>query len=693
MHPHSAMEDQHLATKTYRTYVQVRVDDRPQSASINPAYYLGQNPSQPEGFESLLGVEVSADLERLVVNATIRIDLGKDAHNISPYMTGGVQVSGTAGLRPLFDAGRYVTLYHKCFAPGLLTPAIPIPDAPTYQAAGPPQSGTAGLAPEWPPHLKGDIGFMVIQTADQTGIAVPDGWAVVLTSGVGTVGAAGSVGLTLLWKRAASSDEPNLSIPDVGNHMLAQIFTFRGCIETGSPFDGSTGTTLSTAATAVSFSNITTSLANTAVVQIVAHGISSLVGQVESDEWTSALASFVPRRQTNTDQGVGGGFALATGVKAAAGTMTTPTTTVLLDDSKQVLATVALRPPLASAGGVEMTLDDLPWRPFFSGRIDRANPDADAGELTLDLRDVMCDVLDTWMEPTINAGFTLPESEIVELLGGLLGSMAFLLGYPVSRVDLNNSPWPFVTIGDPNMHVTGFTVDPGPTLLLLREIGLLNGWDLRGRWGTSEQGPDTYVLTYYEPDRGLTGFQYMLPIDRQYALRALTKDRSEVRNVVEVTPASIAVNDADRVPVKVSDALSILKYGRAYLGISEDAKSRIRTVAQATVLANAILSDTKEPKVMADVETPFLPFVEINDVIKLPANGLQHDTDLVVSVSGYTHTITPEGAVTVLRTRDLPAAANREWRALPQKMEFFSSRNPSGDAPEGAEWTVIPGLP
>jgi hypothetical protein len=236
-------------------------------------------------------------------------------------------------------------------------------------------------------------------------------------------------------------------------------------------------------------------------------------------------------------------------------------------------------------------------------------------------------------------------------------------------------------IGTPNLLVPAYFQEVGSTLLAMRRAALLNGWDLRLKW-YDNGGVISPALTYYEPDRLGTGTPLTWRPGNYFSLHRLTKTRDEIRNAWRVVPA-----DPPRTPVNVQDEDSISLYGRSWAGLSEDVFSGIRTHDQAQALAQAVLSDTKSPKVMAEIEGAFNPFVEINDRLTLEANGVQIGTSLPLAITGYVQTLNRNGdATTTVRTRDAPAAANREWRQGGPKMRYTSAYPPSGPAAEGAEY-------
>jgi len=224
--------------------------------------------------------------------------------------------------------------------------------APTFQAVGTAQSGIAALtgatAVAWPTHQAEDVGLLIIQTNNQAvtlGTNAAD-WTQVTNSpqGTGTAGSSGATRLTVFWSRATSSTMGAVGINDSGDHQIAQIITFRGVTNTGNPFNLSAGNVAATAATAVSIPGATTTIANALVVAIVANA--TLTTTAQTSGWTnSSLSSVTERADINTNVGFGGGFGVATGVKAAAGAYNA-TTATLATSSRQGRMSIALRPPV-----------------------------------------------------------------------------------------------------------------------------------------------------------------------------------------------------------------------------------------------------------------------------------------------------------------------------------------------------------
>jgi len=231
-------------------------------------------------------------------------------------------------------------------SPGAIQAAAP---APAFQAAGTAVANAAAIpAVAWPTHQANDIGLLVIETANQAvtlGTNAAD-WTAVTNSPQGTPGTAPAgtaTRLTVFWSRATSASMGSVGVNDSGNHQYAQIITFRGVFASGNPWDGTpAGNVAATAATAVSIPGGTTTVANTLVVAIVANGADTLAAQTSG--WTNAsLSGLAERVDSNTDVGNGGGFGVATGVKATAGAYGA-TTATLATSFVQGRMSIALRP-------------------------------------------------------------------------------------------------------------------------------------------------------------------------------------------------------------------------------------------------------------------------------------------------------------------------------------------------------------
>jgi hypothetical protein len=202
--------------------------------------------------------------------------------------------------------------------------------APTFQAAGTAATNTTGaISPAWPVHQTDDIALLFVETAG--GSAAPslttaNGFTQLGTTRTTGTGTAGTK-LAVFWARATSAAMAAPTLAGVADHQYAVIVTFRGALKTGSPFGDVQGGSKGTASTTIS---LTTPYVN-AEEALVIFGITK-----DLDAATAFLTSIVDADLTSitehfdagTVDGLGGGIAVASGVKTGAGAMATATATV-----------------------------------------------------------------------------------------------------------------------------------------------------------------------------------------------------------------------------------------------------------------------------------------------------------------------------------------------------------------------------
>ena len=221
---------------------------------------------------------------------------------------------------------------------------------PTYQAAGTFRGGTGSVTPTWPnSHAVGDIALLFVESVggEAVTLSTPAGFTQVPNSpqfsGTGT--GAGSTRLTVFWARATSNNMPDPVVADPGNHVAAQIIIYRGVIDTGNPWDVTAGGSKATASTSLSVTGVTTTVPDTLIVQAASKDTDSSAAGF-SAQANGNLTNIVERVDTGTNRGVGGGFAVWDGGKAALGA--TGTTTVTVTNSVNAFMTIALKPNITN---------------------------------------------------------------------------------------------------------------------------------------------------------------------------------------------------------------------------------------------------------------------------------------------------------------------------------------------------------
>lgn len=171
------------------------------------------------------------------------------------------------------------------------------------------------------------------------------------------------------------------------------------------------------------------------------------------------------------------------------------------------------------------------------------------------------------------------------------------------------------------------------------------GWDIRYKW---DSGSSAFRLTLYEPDRSSPSVDHVFGTSDYAEPTRLAVSLADIRNVVRVIYGDRADLWPGGIPkrktVEVSDSASITKYGELWCEIQEGETSNIDTSTEASALANAALSDMKEPT--AELTVPLVrgwPFVEVNDYYTFTADGVRFDSDQSLAVVGWTQTYESSG--------------------------------------------------
>jgi len=235
---------------------------------------------------------------------------------------------------------------------------------PNFQAAGNAVNGTGAVSPPWPGHAIGDIALLFIESAggEPATLSTPAGFVAVTNSPQATGATTAGTRITVFWARATSASMAAPTVADPGDHVYARILTYRGVISTGDPWDVTGGGVKAAASTTVTVTGVTTTVADTLIVQAVARDNDSTAAAF-SAQTNANLTSITERSDAGTTSGNGGGFAVWDGVKAAAGA--TGDTTATVTSSINAFLTIALKPPpppatLSSAANQTFTVGDPP---------------------------------------------------------------------------------------------------------------------------------------------------------------------------------------------------------------------------------------------------------------------------------------------------------------------------------------------
>ncbi len=158
----------------------------------------------------------------------------------------------------------------------------------------------------------------------------------------------------MYWARATSTAMTAPTVGDPGDHVYARIITYRGVVNTGSPWDITGGGVKAAASTSVTVTGVTASASSKLIVQAVARDNDS-AGAAFSAQTNANLVNIIEWQDAGTTSGNGGGFAVWDGVLETGGA--TGNTTATVTSSVNAFLTIALLPPTG------MILD---WREVYN---------------------------------------------------------------------------------------------------------------------------------------------------------------------------------------------------------------------------------------------------------------------------------------------------------------------------------------
>jgi len=237
--------------------------------------------------------------------------------------------------------------------------AAPAAAAAAFEAAGTAVGGTGAVSPAWPAHAAGDVALLFVETTGgQTAtLSTPAGFAAVANSPQSTGTGTNGTRISVFWARATSAAMGAPTVADPGDHVYAQILTYRGVVATGNPWNVTGGGVKAGASTSVTVTGVTTTVAQTLIVQAVARDNDSAAAAF-SNETNANLSGLAERTDAGTASGNGGGFAVWDGVLASAGA--TGNTTATVTSSINAFLTIALVEETPSAFSY-WSMDQTAW--------------------------------------------------------------------------------------------------------------------------------------------------------------------------------------------------------------------------------------------------------------------------------------------------------------------------------------------
>jgi hypothetical protein len=234
---------------------------------------------------------------------------------------------------------------------------------------------------------------------------------------------------------------------------------------------------------------------------------------------------------------------------------------------------------------------------------------------------------------------------------------------------------PFDVADTPNWSILKYNQRKIHVLEALRTLAIQIGWDVRYHWQTTTA---SFELMFFQPDRAKSTPDHTFSQADYHKITKLAVKRYDVRNVIVVSYDDST--SGVRASVSVNNAASITKYGRRAMELALGSGDQIDTSTEANLLANAALSDLKEPTMDHGVSMPYFWPVQIGDLYRWTANIVHYTSDQDLAVVSYKHKTTDKVSSTVLMCRGTPAGGFKRWLEMDSRLGVATPSDVKSDA-------------
>lgn len=284
-------------------------------------------------------------------------------------------------------------------------------------------------------------------------------------------------------------------------------------------------------------------------------------------------------------------------------------------------------------------------------------------EINLECRDKGAVLQDTWIEDLERYGDGTIDGTDNTIGGGLLEDiLQDVFDNWVSGTTLfsanGTGGTPFNAGDSPGFVIEAWDVNVQSVMDAIRIGANSIGWECRYRF---QDNQGEFEVQLYDPDRAKATVDRTFGPSDYIDVKSFDIDVSKIRNAIEVTYYTDPEDEQSIARLEVTDATSITRYGRRWMGIVEAQSSAINTSGEATLLANAILADLREPDRDQSIEMPFFWAAQLGDRYTFSANGVNYSTDQTWAVVGYRHLLTQGKQRTVIDTRRAPSGGVVHW--------------------------------
>jgi hypothetical protein len=169
-----------------------------------------------------------------------------------------------------------------------------------------------------------DVAVTLIETESEA-VVPPTNWATLSSS---TVASGTITRINAIWRRLTAA-EAAPAVADPGNHQVGRMIVIRDCVTTGNPYEAATINTELVADLSVSIGGATTGGVNRLILAAFSTG-QDVATTAGVGTWVNAALANIAEQMDNwAVDGLGGGLAMVTGEKAAAGAWGATTATMV----------------------------------------------------------------------------------------------------------------------------------------------------------------------------------------------------------------------------------------------------------------------------------------------------------------------------------------------------------------------------
>jgi hypothetical protein len=285
-------------------------------------------------------------------------------------------------------------------------------------------------------------------------------------------------------------------------------------------------------------------------------------------------------------------------------------------------------------------------------------------------------------EPTWPASGTVSDNSVVHTFQAATTTSGVAVEKIIQALVTDSGSAVVVNVpSSPSWNLTPYIQKREPTLDAISTLAQQIGWDFRAWFVTSD-----FTFQFFAPDRSASVAVHSFGPSDYESIPTLHQDLASVANHWRVWYSDKADLDPQGNPkrkkIEVSDSTSITAYGRRFAEIAESSTSQIDTSTEATTLANAALSDTKDVYINQAVELiGGFPWAELGDYYEFTANGRHYDSAQNLAAYAIEHSWEEGSMRTRLLCRGKPSLGVASWAKVqvhpevepPRKEQLFES--------------------